>query len=144
MLLITTAVMQTAVLLLLEAMPSLASGQFTKQLSIPVLGIGAGNLVDGQLIIMHDLLGFYPNFRPWFAKCYIPEVIDEFKNTLNVTDIKKYGIDTRDDGLNSIVYLAIKKYITDVKTKQFPSDEYNYPIKPEELEDIQRSSMWAE
>ena len=86
--------------------------------------------------------GFYPNFRPWFAKCYIPEVIDEFKNTLNVTDIKKFGIDTRDDGLNSIVYLAIKKYISDVKTKQFPSDEYNYPIKAEELDDIKRSSMW--
>ena len=132
-----------AVLLLLEAMPSLASGQFTKQLDIPVLGIGAGNLVDGQLIIMHDLLGFYPNFRPWFAKCYIPEVIDEFKKTLNTRDIKKFGIDTRDDGLNSIVYLAIKKYISDVKTKQFPSDEYNYPIKAEELDDIKRSSMWV-
>jgi len=131
-----------AVLLLLEAMPSLASGQFTKHLNIPVLGIGAGNLVDGQLIIMHDLLGFYPNFRPWFAKCYVPEVIDEFKKTLNVVDVKKYGIDTRDDGLNSIVYLAIKKYINDVKTKQFPSDEYNYPLKVEELDDIKTSSMW--
>jgi 3-methyl-2-oxobutanoate hydroxymethyltransferase len=131
-----------AVLLLLEAMPSLASGQFTKHLNIPVLGIGAGNLVDGQLIIMHDLLGFYPNFRPWFAKCYIPEVIDEFKKTLNVVDVKKYGIDTRDDGLNSIVYLAIKKYVNDVKTKQFPSDEYNYPLKVEELDDIKTSSMW--
>ena len=49
--------------LLLEAMPSEPAGQIAKQLDIPVLGIGAGNEVDGQLIIMHDMMGFYQSFR---------------------------------------------------------------------------------
>ena len=132
-----------AELLLLEAMPAQSAEQVAKQLNIPVLGIGTGHLVDGQLIIMHDLLGFYPNFRPWFAKCYIPQVIDKYKNIINQqTDLKKFGIDTKEDGLNSLVYLAISDYINEVKSKQFPLEDYTYPIKPEELENIQKSLMW--
>ena len=65
-----------ACILLLEAMPHEAALQVVLTLNIPVLGIGAG-LLDGQLIIMHDLLGFYPNFRPWFAKCYVPQIINK-------------------------------------------------------------------
>ena len=99
------------VMLLLEAMPSEAAHQVSLHLKVPVLGIGAGNKMDGQLIIMHDLLGFYSSFRPWFAKCYVPEIIKDFAESINVPNIKKYGIDTRDDGLNKIVYLAIKKYV---------------------------------
>lgn len=134
-----------AELLLLEAMPSQSAEQVAKQLNIPVLGIGTGHLVDGQLIIMHDLLGFYPNFRPWFAKCYIPQVIDKYKNIINQqSDLKKFGIDTKEDGLNSLVYLAISEYINEVKLKQFPLEDYTYPIKSEELENIQKSSIWKQ
>lgn len=71
-----------AELLLLEAMPREAAEQVAKRLNIPVFGIGTGENVDGQLVIMHDLLGFYPTFRPWFAKCYVPEVIDDYKALL--------------------------------------------------------------
>jgi 3-methyl-2-oxobutanoate hydroxymethyltransferase len=132
-----------AELLLLEAMPTPSAEQVAKQLDIPVLGIGTGHLVDGQLIIMHDLLGFYPNFRPWFAKCYIPQVIDKYKNIIDQqSDLKKFGIDTKEDGLNSLVYLAVSEYISEVKTKQFPLADYTYPIKSEELRNIQKSSMW--
>jgi 3-methyl-2-oxobutanoate hydroxymethyltransferase len=130
------------VMLLLEAMPSEAAHQVSLHLKIPVLGIGAGNKMDGQLIIMHDLLGFYSSFRPWFAKCYVPEIIKDFAESINVPNIKKYGIDTRDDGLNKIVYLAIKKYVDEVRNRMFPSDEYIYPIKPEELESIKKSTYW--
>jgi ketopantoate hydroxymethyltransferase len=92
---------------------------------------------------MHDLLGFYPNFRPWFAKCYIPQVIDKYKNIIDQqSDLKKFGIDTKEDGLNSLVYLAVSEYISEVKTKQFPLADYTYPIKSEELGNIQKSSMW--
>lgn len=134
-----------AELLLLEAMPSQSAEQVAKQLNIPVLGIGTGHLVDGQLIIMHDLLGFYPNFRPWFAKCYIPQVIDKYKNTIDQqSNLKKFGIDTKEDGLNSLVYLAISEYINEVKLKQFPLEDYTYPIKSEELENIQKSSIWKQ
>ena len=132
-----------AELLLLEAMPREAAEQVAKHLKIPVLGIGTGENVDGQLIIMHDLLGFYHNFRPWFAKCYVPEVIDQYKEFLNTfKDLKQMGVDQRADGLNTLIRLAIEKYISEVKNKSFPNNEYNYPIKPEELISIKQSKYW--
>ncbi len=129
--------------LLLEAMPSESAQQVSKQLSIPVMGIGTGEHVDGQLIIMHDLLGFYPDFRPWFAKCYIPQVINTYQEEITTkADLKKYGIETRADGLNYLVTLAIKDYVNEVKAREFPNVNYNYPIKEEELNQIKKSKLW--
>ena len=129
--------------LLLEAMPSEPAGQIAKQLDIPVLGIGAGNEVDGQLIIMHDMMGFYQSFRPWFAKCYVPEVIQEFALGLKeVEDMKQYGREHRKDGLFAIAEMAIAKYVEEVKSRQFPSAEYIYPIKEEQLAEIRQSQYW--
>ena len=129
--------------LLLEAMPSEPAGQIAKQLDIPVLGIGAGNEVDGQLIIMHDMMGFYQSFRPWFAKCYVPEVIHEFaKGLKDVEDMKQYGREHRKDGLFAIAEMAIAKYVEEVKARQFPSEEYIYPIKEEQLAEIKQSKYW--
>lgn len=131
--------------LLLEAMPSEPAGQIAKQLDIPVLGIGAGNEVDGQLIIMHDMMGFYQSFRPWFAKCYVPEVIQEFALGLKeVEDMKQYGREHRKDGLFAIAEMAIAKYVEEVKSRQFPSTEYIYPIKDEQLAEIKQSKYWKE
>jgi 3-methyl-2-oxobutanoate hydroxymethyltransferase len=133
-----------ASLLLLEAMPSESAQQVSKQLSIPVMGIGTGEYVDGQLIIMHDLLGFYPDFRPWFAKCYIPQVIKAYQEDITTKpDLKKYGIETRADGLNYLVTLAIKEYVKEVKARTFPNVNYNYPIKEEELNQIKNSKLWV-
>ena len=132
-----------ATLLLLEAMPAKSAEQVAKQLSIPVLGIGAGHLVDGQLIIMHDLLGFYSKFRPWFAKCYIPQVISKYTNNLlSQEDLKKFGVETREDGLGSLVHLAIKEYVNEVKSRMYPSADYIYPIKDTELASIVKSHYW--
>jgi 3-methyl-2-oxobutanoate hydroxymethyltransferase len=132
-----------ATLLLLEAMPAKSAEQVAKQLNIPVLGIGAGHLVDGQLIIMHDLLGFYSKFRPWFAKCYIPQVISKYSNNLlSQEDLKKFGTETREDGLGSLVYLAIKEYVNEVKSRMYPSADYIYPIKDTELASIVKSHYW--
>lgn len=132
-----------ASLLLLEAMPSESAQQVSKQLSIPVMGIGTGENVDGQLIIMHDLLGFYPDFRPWFAKCYIPQVIKQYQEEITThPDLKKYGIETRADGLNYLVTLAIKEYVKEVKARIFPNVNYNYPIKEEDLNQIKKSKHW--
>lgn len=129
--------------LLLEAMPSAPAAQIAKQLDIPVLGIGAGNEVDGQLIIMHDMMGFYQSFRPWFAKCYVPEVIHEFAAGLKeVDDMKQYGREHRKDGLFAIAEMAIAKYVEEVKSRQFPSAEYIYPIKEEQLVEIKQSKYW--
>lgn len=129
--------------LLLEAMPSAPAAQIAKQLDIPVLGIGAGNEVDGQLIIMHDMMGFYQSFRPWFAKCYVPQVIHEFAEGLkDVEDMKQYGREHRKDGLFAIAEMAIAKYVEEVKARQFPSEEYIYPIKEEQLAEIKQSKYW--
>jgi len=129
--------------LLLEAMPSEPAGQIAKQLDIPVLGIGAGNEVDGQLIIMHDMMGFYQSFRPWFAKCYVPEIIHDFAAGLKeVDDMKQYGREHRKDGLFAIAEMAIAKYVEEVKSRQFPSAEYIYPIKEEQLVEIKQSKYW--
>jgi len=124
-------------------MPAESAEQVSKQLSIPVLGIGTGEKVDGQLIIMHDLLGFYPDFRPWFAKCYIPQIIDVYNQQISSqNDIKKYGIDTRADGLNLIVTLAVQEYVKEVKSGKFPNIEYNYPIKEDDLNQLKKSKFW--
>lgn len=129
-------------LLLLEAMPSEVAQQITLHIQIPVLGIGAGSMLDGQLIILHDLLGLYPTFRPWFAKCYIPDVLAEFAKSIDVDDIKKYGIATRDDGLGKLAYLAIKQYVDDVRARAFPTESYTYPIKSDDLALIRGSPLW--
>jgi 3-methyl-2-oxobutanoate hydroxymethyltransferase len=134
-----------ACMLLLEAIPEQPSHQISKNIEIPSLGIGAGGKIDGQLIIMHDLLGFYLDFRPWFAKCYIPQVINKYiKEIQQVDNIKQFGIETKMDGLNNIVILAIKEYIDEVKTKVFPDKNYTYSIKNEELKDLQKSEFWKE
>jgi len=129
--------------ILLEAMPSESGGQIARQLNIPIYGIGAGDQVDGQLVIMHDIMGFYQTFRPWFAKSYIPYVIDEFKEYLaTIPDLKLHGRNERRDGLLVLAEMAVKKYIYEVKNKLFPNKEYCYPIKPEELKVLQESDLW--
>lgn len=129
--------------LLLEAMPAAPAQKIAQLLDIPILGIGAGADVDGQLIIMHDMMGFYQSFRPWFAKCYVPEVIHDFAAGLKeVDDMKQYGREHRKDGLFAIAEMAIAKYVKEVKSRQFPSTEYIYPIKDEQLAEIKQSKYW--
>ena len=132
-----------ACLILLEAIPEEPAHQISKNIEIPILGIGAGGKLDGQLIIMHDLLGFYLDFRPWFAKCYIPQVIEKYISEIkDVDDIKKFGIETKMDGLNNIVILAITEYINEVKKGIFPDENYSYQIKEEDLKILKKSKYW--
>lgn len=129
--------------ILLEAMPSEPAGQISQQLRIPIYGIGAGNLLDGQLVIIHDILGFYQSFRPWFAKCYIPYVVHDFVEYLaGIEDLKKMGREHRRDGLLVLAEFAIRKYVEEVKNRRFPSEEYIYPIKEDELSLLGESRLW--
>ena len=129
--------------ILLEAMPSEPAGQVAKQLSIPIYGIGAGVKVDGQLVIMHDLMGFHQHFRPWFAKCYIADVVPQFSDyLLKIEDIRKVGRDERKDGLLVLAEMVIKRYIEDVKDGKFPTEEYSYPLKEEDLNVLKMSKCW--
>lgn len=129
--------------ILLEAMPEESAGQIAQQLDIPVYGIGAGGAVDGQLVIMHDLMGFYQSFRPWFAKCYVPDVIGQFNDYINnVDDIRKVGREYRQDGIIVLARMAIEKYIQDVRERIFPGAEYSYPIKEKQLDELKTSKLW--
>jgi 3-methyl-2-oxobutanoate hydroxymethyltransferase len=129
--------------ILLEAMPSEPAGQITKQLNIPIYGIGAGNLVDGQLVIMHDLVGFFQPFRPWFAKCYIPDVVQNFGDYISrIDNLKELGRTERRDGLLFLAEMAVRRYCEDVRNKKFPSSDYIYPIKEEDLCKLKRSKYW--
>lgn len=130
-------------LLLLEAMPIEVAEKITQQLDIPVMGIGVGNKVDGQLIIMHDLVGFYQPFRPHFAKCYIPEVIEQYTESLKSKEnLKEFGKKERKDGLLPIVELAIKHYCSEVKSREFPNDDYSYKISEDDLNKLKKSNYW--
>ncbi len=129
--------------ILLEAMPAEPAGQIARQLRIPIYGIGAGDQCDGQLVIMHDLMGFYQPFRPWFAKCYIPQVAGRFHEYLKgLPDVRKVGREERNDGLLVLAQLAIQEYVEEVRNHTFPGAEYSYPIKESELNALKKSPSW--
>jgi 3-methyl-2-oxobutanoate hydroxymethyltransferase len=87
-------------MLLLEAVPPEVGGLITELLPVPVLGIGAGEQTDGQLLIVSDLIGQFQAFTPKFVKkyCNVAEVITE----------------------------AMQSYIADVRTGTFPGPEHAY------------------
>ena len=113
--------------ILLEAMPPDLAAKISSKLEILIMGIGAGPQVDGQLLILHDLLGLYPNFRPKFAKCYIPAAIEEFIVGIgSVENLVAHGRSTRNDGFREIARLAVNLFIKETKAGIFPSSEYSY------------------
>jgi len=113
-----------AVAVLLEALPPALSKSITVRLQIPVLGIGAGPHVDGQLLILHDLLGLYPDFRPSFAQCFIPDVIDTFEKSLAASGVEART--ERRDGLRELSRLAVEAFIKATRDGSFPGPKYSY------------------
>lgn len=93
-------------LLLVEAIPPELASSLKKIVDLPILGIGAGADIDGQVLICGDLLGYFEAFTPKF--------------------VKKYA------NLGSTIVGAIKEYIEDVKKVRFPAPENTYSILPEE------------
>jgi len=86
--------------LVLEKIPAKLAGQVASMLSIPVIGIGAGADVDGQVLVMQDMLGITQKFSPRFLRRY--------------ADLK------------TVVTDAVGKYIEDVKSRSFPNDKEKY------------------
>jgi 3-methyl-2-oxobutanoate hydroxymethyltransferase len=74
--------------------------EITKAVSIPTIGIGAGDAVDGQVLVWSDMLGFFDEFKPKFVKRYL-------------------------DGAN-LIRDAIGEYSKEVKEGKFPTSEFNY------------------
>ncbi len=87
-------------LLVLECVPTALATEISTQLSIPVIGIGAGVNCDGQVLVIHDMLGINKEFKPRFLRQYA--------------------------NLNEIMNGAIKNYISDVKSKDFPNEKEQY------------------
>ncbi|MBI2967738.1 MAG: 3-methyl-2-oxobutanoate hydroxymethyltransferase [Bacteroidetes bacterium] len=86
--------------LVLEKIPAKLADKVSKQLKIPTIGIGAGRKCDGQVLVLHDMLGINKEFSPRFLRRY-----------LNI-----YDDTTR----------AVQKYIRDVKAVDFPSEKEQY------------------
>lgn len=86
--------------LVLEKIPAKLGEAVAKKLTIPVIGIGAGNNVDGQVLVIHDMLGISMEFSPRFLRRYL-NLAEEIQN-------------------------AVKKYITDVRSGNFPSQNEQY------------------
>ncbi len=95
-----------AKMLLVEAIPPELAKAIKQIVNIPLLGIGAGADVDGQVMICGDILGYFEAFTPKF--------------------VKKYA------NLGEVIIKAIKDYIEDVKNVKFPAKEHTYSILPEE------------
>ncbi len=86
--------------IVLEKIPASLGTEVANQLKIPIIGIGAGGGVDGQVLVMHDMLGITKNFSPRFLRRYLNLYED-------ITD-------------------ATKQYINDVKTGDFPNEKEQY------------------
>jgi len=84
----------------LEKIPAELGKKVAEMLTIPVIGIGAGNGVDGQVLVIHDMLGITQEFSPRFLRRYL-NLADEIKG-------------------------AVAQYVTDVKSKDFPNDREQY------------------
>ena len=86
--------------IVLEKVPAKLAEKISKKISIPAIGIGAGRNVDGQVLVIHDMLGMSKEFNPRFLRRY--------------------------SDLNQIITDAVSKYSTEVKSEDFPNKEEQY------------------
>lgn len=86
--------------IVLEKIPAALAEKVAKKVRIPVIGIGAGGGVDGQVLVSHDMLGITKEFKPRFLRRYL-NMYDEVQN-------------------------AVKQYVDDVKSKNFPNKDEQY------------------
>jgi 3-methyl-2-oxobutanoate hydroxymethyltransferase len=102
--------------LFLEAVPPETAGKIREQLEIPVYGIGAGPMVDGQLVIFHDLVGMFFEFKSKFVKRYVEA--------------------------GELIKDGLIQYAHDVRNGIFPSTENFYSMPVEELEAMVSDPRW--
>eukprot|EP01135_Chromosphaera_perkinsii_P002986 Nk52_evm8s232 gene=Nk52_evmTU8s232 len=92
----------------IEAVPDKIAKYITEQLTIPTIGIGAGNVTDGQVLVQLDTLGVFDRFLPKFCK--------------------QYG------KLAEPIQKAVNEYATEVRDRSFPGPEHCYPISDQQYE----------
>ena len=86
--------------LVLEKIPNMLSKKVLNKTKIPIIGIGAGSSLDGQVLVSHDMLGMNKDFSPRFLRRYLD--------------------------LDSLITNAVKKYSKDIKSGDFPNKEEQY------------------
>jgi 3-methyl-2-oxobutanoate hydroxymethyltransferase len=99
--------------IVLEMVSSEAARMITKHVSVPTIGIGAGKDCDGQVLVVHDMLGMFEKIKPKFAKRYL-SLSNEIKNAVNL-------------------------YIKDVKSGTFPAKENSFQMIESESEKMREA-----
>jgi 3-methyl-2-oxobutanoate hydroxymethyltransferase len=84
----------------LEGIPAKLAAQISAELTIPTIGIGAGPACDGQVLVIHDILGLCEKYSPKFVKRYAD--------------------------LGPIISGAVKQYVAEVKNGEFPTEEHSF------------------
>jgi 3-methyl-2-oxobutanoate hydroxymethyltransferase len=99
--------------IVLEMVASEVAEIISKNVSIPVIGIGAGCGCDGQVLVLHDMLGIYEDVKPKFVKRYA-----EF---------------------SKLIFEAILQYTNDVKSSRFPEEQNIFHMDPNELNELNKA-----
>lgn len=86
--------------IVVEKIPAALAKQVTESVQIPIIGIGAGSFCDGQVLVMHDMLGINAGFKPRFLRQYL--------------------------NLNEQISKAVQQYTADVKSSSFPNESESY------------------
>ena len=98
--------------IVLEAIPAPLAEHITREVSIPTIGIGAGPGCDGQVLVIHDLVGLYDRFTPKFVKQYTK--------------------------ISEPIAVALAHYKAEVESRAFPAEAQSFTMKPEEMDKLLR------
>ena len=96
--------------IVLEAIPAPLAARITGAINIPTIGIGAGPDCDGQVLVIHDLVGMYDRFTPKFVKQYAR--------------------------INEPVAAALAQYKAEVESRAFPTEAHSFTMKAEEMDKL--------
>ncbi|MDD2467110.1 MAG: 3-methyl-2-oxobutanoate hydroxymethyltransferase [Desulfobulbus sp.] len=96
--------------IVLEAIPAPLAKRITEAISIPTIGIGAGPNCDGQVLVIHDMVGLYDRFTPKFVKQYAK--------------------------INEPILEALRQYKAEVENRTFPTEAHSFTMKSEELDKL--------
>jgi 3-methyl-2-oxobutanoate hydroxymethyltransferase len=98
--------------IVLEGIPEKLASLITQKVSVPTIGIGAGRYCDGQVLVIHDLLGMYDRQSPKFSKSYA--------------------------ALNGTIKDAVKNYVSEVKAVTFPEEKHTFTIDAAIIDELSR------
>ena len=98
--------------IVLEMVTSDVTEIITKNVKVPTIGIGSGIDCDGQVLVVHDMLGMFEKIKPKFAKRYL--------------------------NLSEEIRKAVNSYVKDVKQKRFPEKEHTFSMESDELEKLEK------